>query len=129
MADWPTISIDRRLVSVLLAVAQEQERLPVEVVQEALLRYFRELGVHVELDWDIDIAIDAPRRRTHAGQSVSLGHPPEVPIDALFQLIDQEQRERGVEPLSEEEAMRIASEELHAMRREGGTGSPQKAER
>ena len=29
------------------------------------------------------------------------------------------QRERGVEPLSEEEAMRPANEELHPWRREG----------
>ncbi len=36
--------------------------------------------------------------------------------------IDRGQRERGVEPLSEEEAMRLADEELHAMRRERGAG-------
>jgi hypothetical protein len=39
-------------------------------------------------------------------------------IVALFARIDRERRERGVKPLSEEEAMRLANEELHAMRRE-----------
>lgn len=36
----------------------------------------------------------------------------------LFEGIDQEQRERGVAPLSEGEAMRLAVEEQHAWRRE-----------
>jgi hypothetical protein len=41
--------------------------------------------------------------------------------EPLFERIDRWQRERGVEPLSEEEAMRLANEELHAMRRERGS--------
>jgi hypothetical protein len=36
----------------------------------------------------------------------------------LFEGIDQGQRERGVAPLSEGEAMRLAVEEQHAWRRE-----------
>ena len=36
----------------------------------------------------------------------------------LFERIDQGQKERGVEPLSEEETMRLAVEEQHAWRRE-----------
>lgn len=36
----------------------------------------------------------------------------------LFERIDQGQRERGVAPLSESEAMRLAVEEQHAWRRE-----------
>jgi len=43
-------------------------------------------------------------------------------LDELFERIDRGQRERGVEPLSEEEAMRLADEELHAMRREREAG-------
>jgi hypothetical protein len=42
----------------------------------------------------------------------------EETLQELFERIDHEQREGGVEPLSEEEAMRIANEELHAMRQE-----------
>lgn len=118
-------------MSLLLRVAQEQGRFPVEVVEEALLLYFRGLGVEVELgpDIDIDIDTDAPRRRAHVERSVSPGHPSEVPIAALFQLIDQGQRERGVEPLSEEEALQLASKELHAMRHEGGAERPHRVER
>jgi hypothetical protein len=36
----------------------------------------------------------------------------------LFERMDWGRKERGIEPLSEEEAMRLANEELHAMRRE-----------
>lgn len=36
----------------------------------------------------------------------------------LFDRADQWQREHGVEPLTDEEAMELANEELHAMRRE-----------
>lgn len=36
----------------------------------------------------------------------------------LFEQIDQGQCERGVEPLSEDEAMRLAVDEQHAWRRE-----------
>jgi len=41
--------------------------------------------------------------------------------EALFDRIDLYQRLRGVELLSEDEAMRLANEELHAMRRERGS--------
>lgn len=36
----------------------------------------------------------------------------------IFDSIDRYQKERGVEPLSEEEAMKLAVEEQHAWRRE-----------
>lgn len=39
-------------------------------------------------------------------------------LEELLKGIDQGQRERSVEPLSEEEAMRLAVEEQHAWRRE-----------
>jgi len=38
--------------------------------------------------------------------------------EPLFERIERWQRERSVEPLSEDEAMKLANEELHAMRRE-----------
>lgn len=38
--------------------------------------------------------------------------------EALFDRIDLYQRLRGVDPLSEDEAMKVAYEELHAMRRD-----------
>lgn len=39
-------------------------------------------------------------------------------LKELFERAERWQREQGVEPLSDEEAMEIANEELHAMRRE-----------
>ena len=39
-------------------------------------------------------------------------------FEDLFERVERGRRERGVEPLSEEEAMRLANEELHAWRRE-----------
>jgi hypothetical protein len=36
----------------------------------------------------------------------------------LFERVDRRQREQGVQLLSEEEAMGLANEELHALRRE-----------
>ena len=41
-----------------------------------------------------------------------------VTLAELFERVDSAQKERGVEPLSEEEAMRLAVEEQHAWRRE-----------
>lgn len=45
---------------------------------------------------------------------------PGTTIAELFERVDRGQKERGVEPLSEEEAMRLAVEEQHAWRRERG---------
>jgi hypothetical protein len=39
-------------------------------------------------------------------------------LSELFERIERGQRERGVEPLSDEEAMKLAVEEQHAWRRE-----------
>lgn len=41
-------------------------------------------------------------------------------LEELLDRADRWQRERGVEPLSEEEAMQLAVEEQHAWRRERG---------
>ena len=40
----------------------------------------------------------------------------------LFDRANRWQREQGVEPLTDEEAMELANEELHAMRRERRAG-------
>jgi len=42
--------------------------------------------------------------------------------DFLFDRIDAWQRERGVDPLSEEDAAKLADQELHAMRWERRAG-------
>jgi hypothetical protein len=39
-------------------------------------------------------------------------------LGEFFEGLERRRRERGVEPLSEEEAVSLANEQLHAMRRE-----------
>ncbi len=43
-------------------------------------------------------------------------------LKGLFEDAARWQRERGLDPLSDEEAMRLANDELHAMRRERRDG-------
>ena len=110
MADRLNIEIGGRLVSMLLRLSREQGRDPDEVIEEALSLYFRNLGVEPGPD------IGRPIREIYAD-------PPEDPrrfgsLEELFEHADRRRRAAGVEPLSEEEAMRIAVEEQHAWRRE-----------
>jgi hypothetical protein len=42
----------------------------------------------------------------------------EARVEDLFYRLERRRREEGVEPLSEEEAISLANEQLHAMRRE-----------
>lgn len=94
MADRLRTEVDAELLAELRRRADEQGRVLRELVDEALRLYLAEL--------------DRPRR---PGDLIE-----------LFERIDRGQRERGVELLSEEEAMRLADEELHAMRRERRIG-------
>lgn len=119
MADGLNIEIRGRLVPLLLHLARRQGREPDEITEEALLRYLRWLGLDVDLDSE-EIYVEPPEEP---------GRPQEDFLLGLFERIDRGQRERGVEPLSEEEAMRLANEELHAMRREGGAGRRERVER
>jgi hypothetical protein len=80
--------IDEKLLKEIRRLAQKQGRSERELLDEAIRRYLQE-----------------PPRRSGS-------------LKELFERIDRGQRERGVEPLSEEEAMELADEELHAMRRE-----------
>jgi len=88
MAEKQRTEIDAGLLEELRRVAREQDRREDEVLEEAVRRYL----------------IAGARR------SKSL-------ID-LFDRIDRGQEERGVEPLSDEEAMQLANDELHAWRNE-----------
>lgn len=55
-------------------------------------------------------------------EAVSRYLDPRLHLIDLFGRIDRGQDKRGVEPISEEEAMRLAVEEQHAWRRERATG-------
>lgn len=105
MSEKTRTEISGELLEAVRRLAEAQGREEVEVLEDAV-RYFlgsyqfftRISGLH-----DVDIATVYPE--------------PPGSLNELFERIDRGQRERGVEPLSEEEAMRLANEELHAMRR------------
>lgn len=88
MVEKQKIEIRAELLEELRRGAREQGRPEGDLLEEAVRLYLR----------------------GSASRSGSMGE--------LFERIDRGQRERGVEPLSEEEAERVAYEELHAMRRE-----------
>jgi hypothetical protein len=125
MADRLNIEISGRLVPLLLQLARRQGRGPDEITEEAVWRYLKWVsegtepgpGIGRELE---EIYVDPPEEPARRPEDFLLG---------LFGRIDREQRERGTGPLSEEEAMRLADEELHAMRSEGGAGRKERIER
>jgi hypothetical protein len=80
--------IDAGLLEELRAKAHEQSRTEGELLEEIVRSYL----------------VLAPRR------SNSLG--------GFFEDLERRRREEGVEPLSEEEAIDLANEELYAMRQE-----------
>jgi hypothetical protein len=88
MAEKQRTFIDGALLEELRARAHEQSRTEGELLEEIVRSYL----------------VLAPRR------SESLG--------AFFENLERRRREEGVEPLSEEDAIDLANEELHAMRRE-----------
>jgi hypothetical protein len=88
MAEKQRTEIDAGLLEELRAKAREQSRTEGELLEEIGRSYL----------------VLAPR------QSNSLGE--------LLEGLERRRREEGLEPLSEEEAISLANEELHAMRRE-----------
>jgi hypothetical protein len=88
MAEKQRTFIDAALLKELRARAHEQSRTEGELLEEIVRSYL----------------VLAPRR------SESLG--------AFFENLERRRREEGIEPLSEKEAIDLADEELHAMRRE-----------
>ena len=88
MAEKQRMFIDAGLLEELRAKANQQSRTESELLEEIIRSYL----------------VLAPRR------SNSLGD--------FFEDLERRRREEGVEPLSEEEAIDLANEELHAMRRE-----------
>ena len=88
MAKRQRTEIDAGLMEELRAKAREQNRTEGELLEEVVRSYL----------------VLAPRR------SNSLG--------VFLEDVERRRREEGVEPLSEEGAISLANEELHAMRRE-----------
>ena len=92
MSEKQKIEIDAGLLEELRRKAREQDRTEGELLEEIVRRYL----------------MLAPRRSDSFGE--------------FFEKAERRQREEGVEPLSEDEAMQLANEELHAMRRERKEG-------
>jgi hypothetical protein len=110
MSEKVRTEISGELLEAVRLLAEERGREEGEVLEDAV-RYF--LGSYrfftrVSERSDVDISAAVPDRPGS--------------LEELFERIDRGQRERGVEPLSEEDAIRLADEELHAMRRARRTG-------
>lgn len=102
-----TAEIDGKLLEEVRRIAEEQKRSEREVMEDAL-RYFLTSRAFFE---------KTAGRREDDSERWRVGTMKE-----FFAEIERWQRERGVEPLSDEEAMEFAVEELHAMRRERKAG-------
>lgn len=90
MAEKQRTEIDAGLLEELRERAREQMRTEGELLEEIVRSYL----------------LSAPRK------SASLGE--------FFEELERRREADGVEPLPEDEATRLANEELHAMRRERG---------
>lgn len=113
MAEKVQTEISGELMQAVRSLAESEGRGEGAVIEEALMLFLM-LRNHF---------VHSPSGRDSAVSSDVLSSPPGTgSLDELFERIDRGQRERGVDPLSEEEAMRLADEELHTMRRERRTG-------
>ena len=116
------VEINDSLLRMIRKLAEDQARSESEVLEEALSLYMTFLVFRGEV-------AGLSEKPSPEGDSAGIGKfvrevyiagPEERPnsLKGLFALIDRRQREQGVEPLSEDEAMRLAVEEQHALRRE-----------
>lgn len=100
------MEISPKIANLLRDIARAQGRSEEEVLDEALafyLRYFNP-GDEPDIGKEVgEVYVDAPEDRPAS-------------FAELFERVDRWQRERGVEPLSDEEAMRLAVEEQHTWR-------------
>ena len=109
------VQISSELLEVVRILAEKQGRSEAEVLQDAVLRYLRQILLMwlPEGSASIGEPVDEVYVEPHGEYPLGSGD-----LGLLLDRIARGQRERGVEPLSEDEAVRLANEELHAMRRE-----------
>ena len=124
MAERQRTEIDAALLAQVRAVADAQGRPESEVLEEAVIGYLSFLyarsgllGVRPEGD---TADIGRPVEETYVGSPSDPSTWRPRTSAELFALVDRWQRESGVEPLSDGEAMRLAVEEQHAFRSERG---------
>ena len=102
------VEISGRLLRLIRALAEAQGRSEDEVLEEAVLRYLREMGIEGE-----------PGVGRELGE-IYVGSPSDRPQDPFLSLIT---RMSSRFDLDEDEAMRIAVEEQRAFRRERSQGT------
>ena len=105
------MEIGPRIANLVRDIARAQRRSEEEVLEEALVFYLRFYKSGPDLDIGAGGAVYVdPSGKVHIpeGQPRSFAE--------LFERVARWQRERGVEPPSDEEAMRLAVEEQHAWR-------------
>lgn len=105
------LKIDENLLRLIHELAEEQGRSEEAVMEAAVLFYAQSLRMLSEPPSLDSASIGRPIRKVHI-------KPRPENLGEFFSGVLRQQRERGVEPLSEDEAMELANEELHAMRRE-----------
>jgi hypothetical protein len=106
MAERVRTEISSDVIEAVRRLARDEGRNEGEVIEEALVLFLALRNHFVGLP---------------AGGSVQpdiLSSPGLGNLREFFEYIDRWQRRKGIEPLSDEEAMSLANEELHAMRRE-----------
>lgn len=108
------VEINERLLRTIHQLAEELGRSEEEIMETAVLFYIQSLRM---LSGSLN-----PDSAGIGGIGAEIreyvGERPARSLEELFSRADRWQREHGVEPLSEEEAMELANEELHTMRRE-----------
>lgn len=102
MTETQRTEVSARLMEEVRRVAREQNRSESEVVDEAVALFL------------------SLRHRFVRDEFVG---EPSGGLKEFFEHVADWQRERGVEPLSDEEAARLADEELRAMRKERREGA------
>lgn len=106
------VEINERLLRTIHQLAEELGRSEEEIMETAVLFYVQSLRMlSGSLNPD-SAGIGAEIREIYVEE------PPARSLEELFSGAERWQRKQGVESLSEEEAMELANEELHAMRRE-----------
>lgn len=106
MADKVQTEISSDVLEAVRRLAREEGREESEVLEDAV-RFFLVSRIYFARLYplrDVDIVAAADWRTDS--------------LKELFERVAQWQKERGVEPLSDDAAMNLANEELHAYRRE-----------
>lgn len=106
------VEINEILLRTIHQLAEELGRSEEEIMETAVLFYVQSLRMlSGSLNPD-SAGIGAEIREIYVEE------PPARSLEELFSEAERWQRKQGVKSLSEEEAMELANEELHAMRRE-----------